>query len=222
LLGAAGILQACYLSENFPTDPICNQFDRNTVTKSIDEVRDSYLNIAEQNNRGIDFTARWFHDFDFGTLTIDSQTTWTFETNQSTFANFGTDFLGDIGNPELVGNINLTLERGPWTAFWGYDWIGQQDARTDVIRNGGNLNLVIDGRTTETKGYAEFTGFHSMSVGYEGDGWEISGGLANVFDELPPAASSNLVGTTGNSVLQSQYTEAYYGRRAFLRLSKSF
>ena len=222
VLGAAGILQACYLSENFPTDPICNQFDRNTVTKSIDEVRDSYLNIAEQNNRGIDFTARWFHDFDFGTLTIDSQTTWTFETNQSTFANFGTDFLGDIGNPELVGNINLTLERGPWTAFWGYDWIGQQDARTDVIRNGGNLNLVIDGRTTETKGWAEFTGFHSMSVGYEGDGWEISGGLANVFDELPPAASSNLVGTTGNSVLQSQYTEAYYGRRAFLRLSKSF
>ena len=222
VLGAAGILQACYLSESFPNDPICNQFDRNSVTKSIDQVRDSYLNIAEQNNRGIDFTARWFHDFDFGTLTIDTQTTWTFESNQSTFANFGTDFLGDIGNPELVGNVNLTLNRGPWTAFWGWDWIGNQDARPDIIRNGGNLNQVIDGRTTETKAYAEFTGFHSLSLSYEGDGWEISGGLANLFDELPPAASSVSVGTTGNSVLQSQYTEAYYGRRAFMRLSKSF
>jgi len=222
VLGAAGILQACYLSENFPNDPICNQFDRNSTSKSIDEVRDSYLNIAEQNNRGIDITARWYRDFDFGTISIDSQTTWTFETNQSTFANFGTDFLGDVGNPELVGNVNLTLNRGPWTAFWGWDWIGHQDARRDIIRNGGNLNQTIDGRLTEIKAYAEFTSFHSVSLAYEGDGWEISGGFANLFDELPPAASSVAVGTTGNSVLQSQYQEAYYGRRAFVRLSKSF
>ena len=228
VLGAGGILAACYLSENFPNDPICDQFDRNPVSSSIDQVRDSFLNVAEQNNRGLDFTTRWFHDFNWGTLTLDSQTTWTLESNQSTFADFGTDFLGDIGNPELVGNINATVSRGPWTAFWGFDWIGNQDNRPDRIRNGQSLFQVIDGRTTQIKADAEFTGFHSVSLTYESDGdgwtggWTLSGGVANLFNELPPAASSTAVGTQGNSILASQYTEAYYGRRAFVRLSKSF
>lgn len=228
VLGSAGILQACYLSENFPSDPICAQFDRNSTTKSIDQVRDSYLNIAQQNNRGLDFTARWFHDFDWGILTLDSQTTWTLETNEATFANFGTDFLGDVGRPELVGNINASIDRGPWTAFWGFDWIGNQDNRPDRIRNGQSLFQVIDGRTTQIKADAEFTGFHSVSLSYKsegggwGGGWTLSGGVANLFDELPPAASSTAIGTQGNSILSSQYQEAYYGRRGFVRVSRSF
>lgn len=227
VLGSAGILSACYLSENFPSDPICNQFDRDRVSKAIIEVRDSYLNIAEQNNRGLDFTARWFHDFDWGTVSIDSQTTWTLERNEATFADFGTDDLGDVGFPELVGNVNLTYQRGPWTAFWGWDWIGNQDDRSDIIRRGGSLFQTIDGRVTETKADAEFTSFHSTSVAYEGEGWAISGGLANVFDELPPSYSTvngatNGVSVLGNSVQASQYNEAFYGRRAFVRLSKSF
>lgn len=229
VLGAGGILQACYLSENFPNDPICDQFDRNPdLDGALGTIRDSYLNIAEQNNRGLDFTARWFHDFDWGMLTLDTQTTWTLETNQSTFGDFSTDFRGDIGQPELVGNINASFERGPWTAFWGFDWIGEQDARPDRVRNGQSSFLTIDGRVTEIKAYAEFTGFHSVSLSYESDqggwlgGWTVSGGVANLFDELPPAASSNAVGTQGNSILSSQYQEAYYGRRGFLRVSKSF
>lgn len=227
VLSAAGILQACYLSESFPTDPICNQFDRDpTLDGSISQVRASYLNIAEQNNRGLDFTARWFHDFSFGTLNVDSQTTWTLESNEATFANFGTNFLGRIGNPELVGNINLSLTRGPWTAFWGFDWIGKQDNAPFRIANGESMFTTVDGRRVELKASAEFTGFHSASLAYEGEGWAISGGIANLFDELPPAATSTAVGSQvgsqGNSILASQYTEGYYGRRAFLRLSKSF
>lgn len=220
-LSAGQILSACYLSQNFPGDPLCNQFDRNAAT-GITQVRASFLNIAQQNNRGLDFTARWYHDFDFGTLTLDTQTTWTLESNEATFAGFGTDFLGDVGRPELVGNINASLERGPWTVFWGFDWIGNQDNRPDRIRAGQSLFQVIDGRTTEIKAAAEFTGFHSLSLSYKGEGWTLGGGLANLFDEKPPAASATAVGTTGNSILSSQYTEAYYGRRVFLRVSKSF
>lgn len=226
-LGAGGILSACYLSDNFPSDPICNQFDRDP-TLGITQVRDSFVNIAEQNNRGLDFTARWFHDFNWGTLTLDSQTTWTLETNQSIFADSPTDFLGDVGNPELVGNFNASVSRGPWTAFWGFDWIGNQDDTLDFVRANGLPFQTIDGRVTEIKAEAEFTGFHSVSLAYEseGDGWSggwtVSGGVANLFDEKPPAASAIAVSTLGNSVFSSQYTEAYYGRRAFVRLSKSF
>ena len=230
VLGAGGILAACYLSETFPTDPICDQFDRNpALGGSITEVRDSFLNIAEQNNRGLDLTTRWFGDFSWGTLTLDSQTTWTLETNQSTFADFSTDFRGDIGSPELVGNLNASVARGPWTAFWGFDWIGGQDNRPDRVRRGQSQFQTIEGRLGVLKSEAEFTGFHSVSLSYEtegsgwGGGWTLMGGVANLFDELPPAASSGSVtGLQGNSILASQYTEANYGRRAFVRLSKSF
>jgi iron complex outermembrane receptor protein len=127
-----------------------------------------------------------------------------------------------VGNPKLVGNFNASFSRGPWTAFWGFDWIGNQDDRPDRVRNGQSQFQTIDGRVTEIKAYAEFTGFHSVSLAYEGEGWTLSGGLANVFDELPPAASSTAETVSGNSVFGSQYTEAFYGRRAFLRVSKSF
>ena len=36
------------------------------------------------------------------------------------------------------------------------------------------------------------------------------------------AASAIATTTIGNSVFSSQYTEAFYGRRAFMRVSKSF
>ncbi|MEG1029680.1 MAG: TonB-dependent receptor, partial [Brevundimonas sp.] len=102
-LGAGGILTACYLSDNFPTDPICNQFDRDP-TLGITQVRDSFINIAEQTNRGLDFTARFVTETPWGELTIDSQTTWTLENFTAVFADSSVDPLGEVGYPELVGN----------------------------------------------------------------------------------------------------------------------
>lgn len=61
-----------------------------------------------------------------------------------------------------------------------------------------------------------------MSLAYEFEGWTLSGGVANLFDERAPAASSARASVQGNSVFASQYTEAYYGRRGFVRFSKSF
>ena len=220
-LGAPNIVNGCYTSDTFPTDPLCDQFTRDP-TLGVVEVRDQFINIAEQNNRGLDFTARWFHDFDWGTLTLDTQTTWTLENNQSLFVEAPTDFLGDIGSPELVGNINLTVTRGPWTAFWGFDWIGPQDDLEEYITANGLPFQNIDGVDAEIDAHAEFTGFHSVSLSYETEGWSLMGGIANLFDEPPPAVSSIAATTIGNSVFSSQYTEAYYGRRAFLSVSKSF
>ncbi|HBY42457.1 MAG TPA: TonB-dependent receptor, partial [Brevundimonas sp.] len=222
-LGAGGILRACYLSDNFPTDPICNQFDRDP-NLGITQVRDSFINVAKQNNRGLDFTVRYVQDTRWGELTIDSQTTWTLENQTAMFADNIENPLGEVGYPELVGNINLSFQRGPWTAFWGFDWIGKQDSFGEFLAGNGSPNLTIDGRTVAVKAHAEFTGFHSASLGYDFDNWKLIGGVANLFDEKPPAASTAIgeYSTVGNSVLASQYNEAYYGRRVFVRISKSF
>ncbi|MND86236.1 hypothetical protein D3C80_781950 [compost metagenome] len=187
-------------------------------------MRDSFINIAEQTNRGLDFTARFVTETPWGELTIDSQTTWTLENFTAVFADSSVDPLGEVGYPELVGNINASFSRGPWTAFWGFDWIGNQSSLGEYLEGNGSPFTTIDGRRVEVKADAEFTGFHSASLSYEFDDWKLIGGVANLFDEKPPAAST-IIGeysTTGNSILASQYTEAYYGRRVFVRVSKSF
>ena len=57
------------------------------------------------------------------------------------------------------------------------------------------------------------------------DKWTTIFGIANLFDEHPPALSTVPIGgkqysTVGTSVVASQYD--YLGRRVFVNLSKKF
>jgi iron complex outermembrane receptor protein len=228
-LGSSTVL-ACYLSDSFPTDPVCDQFDRNPVTKRIEEVRASFLNIASQTNRGIDLAMRYNRDLGFANFTADAQATWTLEDQSELFVGAVSNPNGQIGNPQFVGNLNFQLERGPWTAFWGVDMVGKQANYRDFV-NGSNLSTIdYDGPggaapiVYQFKAEAEFTAFHSLSLRHRADDWSVLVGVANILDEQAPSVSNIGAGvsTIGTSVLASQYNEAYLGRRAFIRVSKSF
>jgi iron complex outermembrane recepter protein len=45
---------SCYDSEFYPNDPLCGLFDRGGPSNGILTIRDSYINVARQNNRGYD------------------------------------------------------------------------------------------------------------------------------------------------------------------------
>ena len=213
---------ACYLSDDFPNDPICAQFVRNTGTKRIDTISGNFINIAEQTNRGIDFTARYRHDLPWGDrVTVDGQATWQLESRRALFADTVVDSLGEVGNPQFVGNLNLQYERGPWTGVWGVQMIGHQSNYGSY----GSETATVSGQLVNLKLDAPFTAFHSLSVRYDAGDWSVLAGVANVLDELPPQLTTLNLGefsTVGTSALASQYTEGYYGRRGFIRVSKSF
>lgn len=221
------VVTACYLSDNFPTDPLCSQFSRDPVTKKIDNIQAKYQNIASQTNRGIDMSARYVRDLGFARFTTDAQATWTLEDRTALFPGNIADSNGLIGDPQFVGNVNFQLERGPWTAFWGIDMVGHQAD----YRNGNTGTIDYDGAAGpeapipyQFKSEAEFTAFHSLSVRYDADDWSVLLGVANVLGERAPSISNVGAGqsTIGTSVLASQYNEAYLGRRAFIRVSKTF
>lgn len=221
-LGAGGILFLCYNSENFATEPLCGLFDRNGANETppylITEVRDSFINIASQTNRGIDVAFRYGHELPFGSLNVNSQMTWTLEDKFTRFPDSPVaDLNGDIGEPDWVGNLNFQFDRGAWTGFWGIDMIGGQSAVED---NGGSTTNLAG--TTTFKLRSEFTAYHSLSVRRSFEDWSVLVGVRNVFDEHPPALSTTtgLYSTTGTSALTSQYD--YVGRRAFVNLSKQF
>jgi iron complex outermembrane receptor protein len=94
-LGANNIPFLCYTSDTFPTDPICSLFERNPSTLGIDLVRDDYINIATQTNRGIDLTVRYQRELPFQTeLTLDGQATWQLQDTINLFADNDIDSNG--------------------------------------------------------------------------------------------------------------------------------
>jgi iron complex outermembrane receptor protein len=135
--GSANIVRQCYTSNNFASEPFCTLFSRNPSTAAlrpneIITINNSYVNVAEQVNRGIDLTVRYEHEFDIGRLTFDSQFTWT--TRDSTVLLGGAaveDSNGETTEPDFTGNMSVRFDRGDWTVFWASDLIGKQSDTED-------------------------------------------------------------------------------------------
>jgi iron complex outermembrane receptor protein len=214
----------CYNSQNFPADPICGLFDRDPNNFSITDIRDQFINVAHQSNRGIDVTARYRHTLPWQVdLTLDSQFTWILEDKTAVFQDFTIDDLGDIGHPQFVGRLDATFKKNDWQFVWGIQMFGEAN-------NYGNLgsNEITDVLGTHRiVAEAPFVAYHHASVRKEWKDLNITVGVSNIFDEPPPQVSApgSYLGqfeTVGNSVLGSQYTEGYYGRRGFIRVGKTF
>lgn len=230
-LGAASIISGCYNSEFGLDDPLCDLITRapsGPEEHNITDVRDTYVNINRQRNRGIDVTLLLDQDLgNLGSLAFRAQMTWQIEDKVALFDGFVIDDNGEAGDPKWVGDFNLAWEKGPWTLFYGLDVIGgtsnQQDlldeqgsaCRTSIFRPGGTF--CPDTRLAPTF-------YHSMSVTRDvADRFEITVGVANIFDTAPPRASTiyTSVSALGQApVFGSQYD--YLGRRVFLRASGRF
>jgi iron complex outermembrane receptor protein len=220
-LGAANILLGCYESDNFATEPLCDLFTRTGSLGLVDEVTNNYINIAEQTNKGIDFQADYGHEFSFGTLRVDTQWTYQMEDELLLFPSSDPiDTNGEAGDPEWVGELNLTFERGPWDAFWGMNYV---DVTSNIDSNGGNTGTIF-GEPVVFKLKTEPVTYHSASIGRElPNDFTVRVGVSNVFDEHPPSVTTLNLGeysTVGTSAFYSQYD--WLGRRFFLNVNKKF
>jgi iron complex outermembrane receptor protein len=214
-LGAARIVNQCYRSLNFPTDPLCSLFSRGP-SHLIADVTDNYLNIASQKNRGIDLTVNYARDLPWDTkLSVELQSTWQLKDTTALFADTIVDSNGFVGDPDWTGQLNFTLEKGDWTGYWRVDMIGKASDSEDYADHN-------TAGTTFYKIHTEFTAYHSVSVMKKFDDWTLMGGVANLFGEEPPQVTlaQGNYNTVGRSVLASQYD--YIGRRLFVRMTAKF
>ena len=220
-LGPANIVGGCYNSDNFLTDPLCTLFTRNPQNNLIATVTDNFINIAEQSVSGVDVAATYTRDFSFGTLTVDTSHTFTTDSEfQLLPTSTPQDFTGEAGRPEWVGEVSATLDRGPWSLFWGVDFIGETSNEESF---GGNTGTYF-GNPVVFKLNTEQTTYHNVSLRrdlpYD---MSIRVGVSNLFDEQPPAVTTLNLGeysTVGTSAFYSQYD--WLGRRFFVNFSKKF
>ncbi|MDZ7645560.1 MAG: TonB-dependent receptor [Woeseiaceae bacterium] len=226
VIGARNIVVGCYDSEFFPNEPLCDLFDRNSPTdplpNAITEIRDSYINIARQHDRGVDIALRYTTEIPWGSLTIDTQHTLQLEDTVALFDATEEDKAGEAGHPDWVGNMNVTLTRDLWSFFWGVNYIGS----TSNYESFGLSEVeYYDGSTVNIDLSAEATMYHSLSVTREFEsGYTARLGVSNVLDEEPPRMTSYGTGSEvdvlGQVVFYSQYD--WFGRRYFLNVSKDF
>ena len=226
-IGGQSIVAGCYNSVFFPNEPLCDQFDRASATAplpfAILEIRDSYINVAKQQVRGIDLAATWSQEVGrSSTLSIDTSWTYNLEDTVALFDETEEDLSGLAGHPETVGNLNVVLDWEAWSFFWGVNYIGETDntahfGRTTVTDSTGvqvGINLVADSVV-----------YHSLSASYAFDnGLTARLGMANVTDEEPPRVTSrgtsNEVNVLGKTAFYSQYD--WLGRRLFLNVTMDF
>lgn len=209
------LVRACYASEFFPDTPLCSLFDRSLPGGSIDNIVDSYVNIATQTNSGWDLTARYSVDVGPGSLLLTTQHTLQKEAFIELFEGFSRDENGEFGDPEWVGQLDATYFMNDWTFYWGVDVIG---SASNVDRFGGTSGTVrgVDSRYRLDSGPVPY---HDFSVSKVFDnGMTVIAGLSNAFDEEPPQVTTNtgVYNDIGTSIFVSQYD--YLGQRWFLQL----
>ena len=231
-IGGAEIVLGCYSSQFFPNEPLCDQFDRDApdapLPNAILEIRDSFINVAKQQARGLDIAAVFNQELGggWGTLALDTQWTLNFEDTVALFDNTEEDLSGLAGHPDAVGNFNATLYKGEWSVSWGVNYIGETD-NTDRFRRLTGQTTVLDAadvvRATKLK--LDSVVYQSLSASYSFDnGFTALLGVANLTDEAPPRMTSwrtsNEVDIVGQSAFYSQYD--WLGRRFFVNLKMEF
>jgi iron complex outermembrane receptor protein len=221
-LGAAQIVRGCYNSQFFPNDPLCDLFGRDPITNNgVTNIRDSFINIASQTNQGYDVAARYRTDLRWGQLTIETQHTFQQKDVRALFAQTSEDLNGRVGDPDWVGHLNLTFDRGPWSFFWGRQFIGSS---SNEAHFGGNT-ATYRGETVRVVLKTDTIIYDNASVSreFKDSGFTARLGVANVFDRSPPKVTTLNLGelnTIGTSANYSQYD--WIGRRFFLNVTKNF
>ena len=219
--GAGNILLACYGQPNFPNNDFCSLFKRDTNPSSttpwmITSVNNNYVNIQKQSQRGIDLTTRFIHQFTDSKLTIDSQFSWILDWTTQLLSKAEIENNGLVGSPDFNGDVDLRLEKGDWTYYWGMDVVAKS-SDTGYYGKDVYANYRGTGVAAYYKQAAEFQVTHNVSVRKKFDKWTAQVGIQNLFDEQPPYISS---GTTrvGNVSLGSSYDAV--GRRMFVNIAR--
>jgi len=178
---------------------------------------------AAFGHRGWDVAATYRTTLPWGDLQIETQHTFQEEDVRAVFTETAEDLNGLVGDPDWVKRLNLTLDRGPWSYFWGISFIGSSDNYENI---GGNMAL-YRGETFRVVLDTETVVYHAASVSrdFEDQGLKFRVGVSNVLNEEPPQLSTigavgTKVNTIGNSAFYSQCD--WIGRRFILNLTKTF
>jgi outer membrane receptor protein involved in Fe transport len=142
----------------------------------------SYINIAKDNVKGLDFTLRYDRELGPGKLEIGAQAVRMFDATRQTSPDVDPyDYVGTIGQPKWSGTGHVGYDIGPWYFRWGVDYIQGTDD--------GDLAFAIDDERYLPEAFnfrLKDYWLNSASVRFEpSNRYSLTLGVRNVFDQRP-------------------------------------
>jgi iron complex outermembrane recepter protein len=212
--GAGNLLQLCYDDPQFRAGgSFCRLVSNRAAGTNALTVRDSFINLATDVVRVIDYNLRYTRDLGQGELRLTAEVTQFLEQSNKLFATDDLDDLnGTLNNPKFTGNFDVNYKIKKWQFRYGLEWIQKTQSYT---------YFGIDPATTLFTLDAPNYFLHNVSVQYKTDKLSITAGVRNMFDKEPPQISIGRgYNRIGNAPLYSGYD--YVGRRFFVKVAKSF
>lgn len=212
--GYGNILTRCYDSN--PADfaarnGFCRLVERDPSNSAL-TVYDSYVNLATDIVKGLDYTVRYRVNAGPGTALFNLAVTQYTEISNKLFDDDPLeDYVGMVNNPEFTGTADVSYTWDKWRVRYGVEWIKGTDSYEYYGLNPATTQYDLD--------VGDYW-LHNASVQYSGQGWTLTAGVRNIFNEDPPTISAGVYNRVGNAPLYSGYD--YLGRTAFLNVTKSF
>jgi len=206
-LGAGTIANGCY---NGSHPEYCQFVSRAPYTGSGTgalTLTTTYVNIATDIVKGIDFVLRYDRELGPGKLDVGIQAVKILDRiNQTDPDTAPFDFAGSVGNPKWAGTAHVGYDWGPWYARWGVDYIKGTDDRfiTEDVDGDGVIDFDPAVYDFSVPDYY----LHTASIRFEpSKKYSLTVGVRNVFDRKPPKITSEdpFVNTIANVPLQAGF-----------------
>ncbi|MFN7053916.1 MAG: TonB-dependent receptor domain-containing protein [Hyphomonas sp.] len=186
-VAAQEIVDTCYDSPTFP-NAFCNLFERNRNQASpqfggFTFLRQSDINFAKIEARGIDIAANYSFDIGANTFGIRGVATQQKRLNEFPSPNdpdFVVDRLGQLQRPEWAGNLTLTWDRGPVLAGLRTSYQGKQLFAGVLNSQIENNTFSLENAQSDETFVFDLFGRYTFS-----EKLEFYGGVNNVADEKP-------------------------------------
>jgi outer membrane receptor protein involved in Fe transport len=222
-LGGSDVTNGCYTSVIFSTEPLCDLITRRDGSDNndfgVEEVRGGYINVADQVARGIDYNFSYDEEFGFGSIRLSLEHTMQIERTFKLFEDSDeNNYIGENGNPKHTGNVRLTYtSNDDYSVTWTANYY---DSTNDYEYYSNGNQTTFDSEPVTFVDETPWVTYHSVS-GYKSfeNGFDVTIGIANLFDKAPPIISSAGL-DVGNAALYSQYD--FVGRRFFANVEYNF
>lgn len=151
-------------------------------------------NLGKLEKNGIDFNLRYVHDFDVVVFKANWDNTYNFKHEVTQADGSVVDYAGKFISDQigLYSKYRSTLNLGVTRDAWRVNWNTRMIAGVDY-----ELPGAADA-PQDTYNFSVPTMFyHDLSAGYAFDnGFTLSGGINNLFDETPPLILDTISGNT--------------------------
>jgi iron complex outermembrane recepter protein len=232
------IVNDCFtLQPTYPSS-FCGRITRDSSDQSLMMISATPINVNSETAKGVDINFSYEQDVTLFKRSIglfaDLASNYKVERNVTQIDDEGvatvTEYVGRIAFPEWTGTLSAGARYGDWRMTWSSRYIGKgqqpdSDEFSNIIDGGsetcvGAANGDVDCRDVD---FVDEFWTHDLSLGYEGDTFNVSVGVRNVFNEQPPLVNPDEYTTNGGNVpLGAGYNAGIFGRTAFIRVGKQF